>query len=928
MQNLKEDGVGRRFGFGSTSEMGFMNFLCIFLTLMIVSIRGKNTNLKQEKPNDRMQNEDSLLDYIEEADVAFEMQLLKDSSQSEQIWNQYIGHKREQVIENSKDEKVKQALVALLYRRHRFFEDDYEKWHQFIDYYIRFVRQHSPKNITEINKIIQCFELSMKFFEEKPTFWNKYLGFLIDSKKLLGVDFILDIFNVSLLKLKQNEHLQLWNLLFTELVNEAKLSPTLKFELYLSFFIFLKNSHRFGIFDQEEQDNGSTPSYDEIFNALLNSISDWQQVTKFQKVFNDFINPEILLKLCDSELELFRRYLERLIKLSTERAFTEKQKLENKIDSLFKEIVIKFPYQQSIFTIKYAKYLTSNQKFNIATEVLEARLTSSMTIKDFTLIFDSLTELLEKQVTDLSESISANTEELNKYMDKLEFLLSNRLILMNDVKLRQNINSPSTWIERIELLNQEGEQSLNKVLESYSKAVLSIQAKKVPKDEKLQFPQIWCDYAKVYIGKDDLPTARTLFETATKVPWTELDQLEYIWIEWIKSEIELNNVEHAEFVCSKAVKIPEQISSGKIDIDDESISVQLRLFRSIRLWSLYLDLVENCRDFDDVCKAYEDAMELKIINGVMIINYCLFLEENGYIEKSFSIFERGMNMFNGESKSILYCIYLNKILKYWEKLGWDVERVREIFEEGLDYFTGDKNNGGKNLKQVYILYSEWEMKFGSKIRSLRIMGEGISRMSRQGDKLDMYKILIVNTIESKGIESAVEVFQEAAEGLSVQIPGYISDIICGFVEVEVALGNVERGRKVLQYAAENVMEFSKSDEDRNSIWDLFKAFELENGDESTYKEMLRRKIYLENVFGPVKRDAVSTAVPAAGSQASTEESANARIRKEIQDRIGFVASTEGPKTTTYTAGTKMSAPDTSEDDAARNDDAIELDIDL
>ncbi|GAV28315.1 hypothetical protein PMKS-001786 [Pichia membranifaciens] len=237
----------------------------------------------------------------------------------------------------------------------------------------------------------------------------------------------------------------------------------------------------------------------------------------------------MLLKLSDSELELYRRYLERLIMLSTDDKFPEKVKLEAKISSTFEEILKKFPDQQSIFTIKFAKFLMLKGKFDDAAQTLEARLNSSLTIKDFSLIYDSLTEILEQKISELSE-MNADETELNKYLNKLEFLLSNRLLLMNDVKLRQNTNSPSTWLERVQIFKKEGERSLNKLLECYSKAVLSMDPKKIPNDEKIQFPQVWCDYAKVYIDSGEIQTARTLFETATKVPWTGMEQLECIWI--------------------------------------------------------------------------------------------------------------------------------------------------------------------------------------------------------------------------------------------------------------------------------------------------------------------------------------------------------------------------------------------------------------
>lgn len=866
-----------------------------------------------------MEEINPILEFIGESDIPFEIQFIKDSK-NEEIWNQYLNHKQQeydQQIEETKIGYYLKNILIILFRRFKQFPKNYEYWNKFIDFYIE---NFNSKN--EINNITKIFLNLIDEFGLNISFWIKFLKFLIkfEFENLLDSEFILTLFNIALLKLKPKDHYLLWNLIFNDfLKNNSKISLNLKFDLYSSFFIYLKNINKFNINIEFDK----IPNFDEIFSILIENMNNLEQINQFDLIFNELINPKYLLKLSDSELELFRRYMDKLIKLSNNGNKIDLIKLKDKINKLFLIIIKKFPDQLSIFVIKYAKYFIQINQFDESINLLENYLNKSLTIKDFTLIFDSLTEILEDQINKLSE-FNNNIEEnkISKYLDKLELLLKDRMILLNDVKLRQNLNNPSIWIERIEILkndnndnndNKDNNSSINKILDCYSKAVLTIDIKKVPKDENLLLPEIWCNYAKEYFKNGDIKTCRTIFETSTKVPWIEIEQLEFIWINWIKFEINLNEIEHATLICSKAISIPKQIFNGKINIDDENLSVQMKLFKSIKLWSLYLDLIENTKNFEEICKAYEDSIELKIINGVLIVNYCLYLEESGYIEKSFSIFERGLEMFNGESKSILYCIYLNKILKYWEKLNWNIERVREIFENGLEM------NYNNNLKQIYILYSEWENKYGSKIRSCKILREGIDKMNKQKDKLLLYKILIIDIIENKGLEWVVEIFQEAIENISVQIPGYINELVCGFVEVEIELGNINKSRKILQYCAENIMEFGKSNEDKISIWELFKAFELENGNETTYKEMLRLKRYLENVYGKIQINSDIKLV-------EETESKNAKVRKELQDRIGFVASSSGPKTTTFTM--QAEAPGGEEDVVERNGDAIDLDMDM
>lgn len=73
---------------------------------------------------------------------------------------------------------------------------------------------------------------------------------------------------------------------------------------------------------------------------------------------------------------------------------------------------------------------------------------------------------------------------------------------------------------------------------------------------------------------------------------------------------------------------------------DETAKVQQRVYRSLKLWSLYADLEETFGNVDD-CKAiYNRIIELRIATPQIIINYTSFLEEHNYFEEAFKVYFR------------------------------------------------------------------------------------------------------------------------------------------------------------------------------------------------------------------------------------------------------------------------------------------------
>lgn len=69
----------------------------------------------------------------------------------------------------------------------------------------------------------------------------------------------------------------------------------------------------------------------------------------------------------------------------------------------------------------------------------------------------------------------------------------------------------------------------------------------------------------------------------------------------------------------------------------QSLPAQARLFKSLKLWSFYVDLEESIGTVEQTKAVYDRIFELKIANAQTVINFANFLEENQYWEESFKV---------------------------------------------------------------------------------------------------------------------------------------------------------------------------------------------------------------------------------------------------------------------------------------------------
>ena len=91
--------------------------------------------------------------------------------------------------------------------------------------------------------------------------------------------------------------------------------------------------------------------------------------------------------------------------------------------------------------------------------------------------------------------------------------------------------------------------------------------------------------------------------------------------------------------------------------------MQARLFKSLKLWSFYVDLEESLGTVESTKAVYDKILELRIANAQIIVNYASFLEENKYFEESYKVYERGVELFTFPVSFEIWNIYLSKFVK-------------------------------------------------------------------------------------------------------------------------------------------------------------------------------------------------------------------------------------------------------------------------
>ncbi|KAG6817083.1 hypothetical protein H0H87_012851 [Tephrocybe sp. NHM501043] len=548
-----------------------------------------------------------------------------------------------------------------------------------------------------------------------------------------------------------------------------------------------------------------------------------------------------------------------------------------------------------------ATYWIKRGEFDRAKETFENGLKSVLTIRDFTQIFDSYAEFGESLISammnslenedDETEEEAAETErELDAKIAEFEDLTDRRPFLVNDVLIRRNPNDVQEWEKRVALWGEDDD----KVAATYMNALETIN----PRKATANLHRLYVNFAKFYEeggasgqAEEDLDSARKILEKATKVNFKLVEDLAEVWCEWSEMEIRHDNYDDAIRVMQRATAIPK---NTKLNYHDHTLSAQTRLFKSLKLWSFYVDLEESIASIESAKNVYDKILELRIANAQIIVNYAAFLEENKYFEESFKvcrvepfarfllsnvqIYERGVELFTFPISFEIWNIYLSKFVKRYG--GTKLERARDLFEQALEKCPP------KSCKPLFLMYAKLEEDYGLARRSMNILDRATKVVSDQ-DKFDMFTIYIAKATANYGLPATRPIYERALEVLPDR---QTADMCLRFAAMERKLGEIDRARAIIAHASQFCDPRVNPD-----FWAQWHSFELDTGSEDTFKEMLRIKRSVQAQFNTEASylAAETTAAQQGTRKADQDEPQDAMAAAESQAGgvKGFVAAT-------------------------------------
>ncbi|KAK6143147.1 hypothetical protein DH2020_023495 [Rehmannia glutinosa] len=487
------------------------------------------------------------------------------------------------------------------------------------------------------------------------------------------------------------------------------------------------------------------------------------------------------------------------------------------VDAIIRGGIRKFTDEVGRLWTSLADYYIRRGLLEKARDIFEEGMTTVITVRDFSVIFDAYSQFEESMLSIKMESFDDSEDEdnengeeleedeeddrldiekLRKRIDsfwlkddkdvdlrlaRLEHLMDRRPELANSVLLRQNPHNVEQWHRRVKLF----EGNPTKQILTYTEAVRTVDPMKA-------------------VGK----------------PHT----LWHLVCEWAEMELRHKNFKGALELMRRATAEPSVEVKRRVAADGNE-PVQIKLHKSLRLWTFYVDLEESLGSLESTRAVYERILDLRIATPQIIINYAMLLEDNKYFEDAFKVYERGVKIFKYPHVKDIWVTYLSKFVKRYGKSK--LERARELFEHAVEMAPAD------SVKPLYLQYAKLEEDFGLAKRAMRVYDQATKAVP-PNEKLGMYEIYIARAAEIFGVPKTREIYEQAIES---GLPDKDVKFMClKYAELEKSLGEIDRSRALYKHASQ--FADPRSDPD---FWNKWHDFEVQHGNEDTFREMLRVK---------------------------------------------------------------------------------------
>ncbi|KAK1327238.1 hypothetical protein QJS10_CPA01g01081 [Acorus calamus] len=706
---------------------------------------------------------------------------------------------------------------SLIYERAvKALPGSYKLWHAYLTERTRSARSN-PVNHPCWSSLNNAFERALVTMHKMPRIWIMYLSVLTHQKLLARSR---RTFDRALCALPVTQHDRIW-------------SPYLAFvsQKGVPIETALRIYRRYLLFD---------PTHIEDFIEFLIESELWQEAAeRLAGVLNDDRFYSIKGK---TKHTLWLELCELLTKHATEVSGLN-------VDAIIRGGIRKFTDEVGRLWTSLADYYVRRGLYEKARDVFEEGMSTVVTVRDFGVIFDCYTQFEESALAAKLATMDLEGDGVEEGGDKFakkvldgywlnddddadlrsarfEYLLNRRPELVNSVLLRQNPHNVEQWHRRAKLFQDDP----TKQIMTYTQAVRTVDCMKaVGKPHTL-----WVAFAKLYEKHGDMANARVIFEKAVQVNYKTVDNLASVWCEWAEMEMRHNNLMGALELMRRATAEPSVEVKRRVAADGNE-PVQMKVHKSLRIWTLYVDLEESLGTLESTRAAYERILDLRIATPQIVINYAYFLEQKKYFEDAFKVYERGVKIFKYPHVKDIWVTYLSKFVKRYGRTK--LERARELFEQAVEKASSavlmHSVAPAENVKAIYLQYAKLEEDYGLAKRAMKVYDQAAKAVP-EAEKMNMYEIYIARAAEIFGVPKTREIYEQAIES---GLPDKDVKTMClKYAELEKSLGEIDRARAVYVFAS----QFADPRTDQN-FWAKWHEFEVQHGNEDTFREMLRIK---------------------------------------------------------------------------------------
>ncbi|PIA13530.1 hypothetical protein COEREDRAFT_104057 [Coemansia reversa NRRL 1564] len=736
---------------------------------------------------------------LSETDIRFEEEVQREPHKLKG-WLRYIDHKNTTGVQ----------LTMIYERAIRQLPGSYKLWNQYLKHRMEKLNGKNPLHYeTEFRKTNLCFERALLLLHKMPDLWLMYMRLL---SKQTDVTTTRRGFDRALRALPVTQHGRVWP----------------------EYLRFVENSIG-GI--SAERVYGR---YLRVWPERADQYVDW-----CEKTGRWAAAAEQLVKMLDGPGQQ-QNYWQRLAELVQ----MHPGECAERVDA---EAVLRDGIQRAtgrtgeLWVALGTLQIVRDGGMQRARDVFEEALRNVQTMRDFALVFDAYAEAaaeaisaaMDVEATRVASNIPSGDASNRALVDlqllQLERLMDRRPFLASDVELRQTPNAVDAWLRRVELCQSRADdpersasdrdEARKRVRETFEKALSTLAPRKAHGGTAAE---LWLAYARSEV--EDVKRMRSILDRAVASPLGSVAELSDLYAAYAEAELAAGDGEAAQQILARALAPPS--TGTKVDYSDESLAPGSRVFKSRKLWGLLVDLQESTGALDSARSSYERMLELKLATPETIVNFAILLEQMEYFEDSFRIFERGISLFGYPVAVELWNIYLRRFIERYG--GTRIERARDLFEQALEGCPAEYS------KPLFVAYGRLEEEHGLARRALRVYERATRAVPSGNDRLEMFRYYAAKTKELLGLPAVRTVYERGIEELG---DNQALLFALDYATAERRLGEIDRARALYAYAS----QFADPQIEKQ-LWETWQEFEVEHGNEDTFKEMLRLKRSVQAKF--------------------------------------------------------------------------------